>query len=127
MKDTATMCMGDQFVTADDDRGTLYRCCRCLRISRTGRAHQVPGPTTESHDKTMGILWDSVARRDHLMCFPVLDPDHGLGGTDTDGTVWHHCITHDEQTLALTDDLAYCNGYTEETYAEKLEREAAAK
>lgn len=52
------MCSGTHFESARDDRGLLHRCTTCGRVARTMRPHQVPGPTTASHDKTMGFLWD---------------------------------------------------------------------
>lgn len=54
-------CAGKEFQTRiQSDGRVLHQCTTCERVSRTQRRHQEPGPTTRSHDKTMGILWDSA-------------------------------------------------------------------
>lgn len=42
------------------DGRELHQCTKCKRVSRTKRKHQLPGPTTASHDNTMAILWGGV-------------------------------------------------------------------
>lgn len=51
-------------IAYEDINRPLYKCNSCGRVARTNRKHQLPGPTTASHDKTMSGLWGYASRKD---------------------------------------------------------------
>lgn len=57
-RDLKEVCEGTEFETrVETDGRVLHRCTTCDRVNRTTRRHQIPGPATASHDKTMQSLF----------------------------------------------------------------------